>query len=539
MKNMKSILILIISILFISSCEIDLDRVPESNLSDAAFWKNDRNFKEACNRFYMYVDGPNEIVLDDVRSDYAVGTTPNSVSEGTRVTPSTSDDWDKPYKIIFWANKILEKSEDVDISKINQWRGEAKFWRAYAYFNLLSKYGGVPLVLKTLDIDDDELYGGRAERAEVVQQIYDDLDFAAENLPTFTELGETDYGRASRSAALAFKARVALYEGTRQKFHGYGTPAEHLNIAIVASQTVMQEGEHNLYSKKDFYYLFQMDGEGFANKENILPAIYGEGPDNSIRSHGIMGLVFNGHNQATRTMVEQFLCTDGLPFDKSPLAVTPEEEPTPWYFFRNKDPRLQATIMLEGEPCDIRGFLYYWDSPEVKTKYAYKKYDIVTEFYTSTYVDIMILRYAEVLLSYAEAKFEKDGSISDADLNKSINLLRDRVSMPHLTNAFVAAHGLDMRNEIRRERAVELATEGFRYNDIIRWKIAEEVLPERIIGAYYFPDVYLQSTVTEDNFILVESSEHRYFNSERDYLYPIPTREIALSNGTIIQNPNW
>lgn len=132
-----------------------------------------------------------------------------------------------------------------------------------------------------------------------------------------------------------------------------------------------------------------------------------------------------------------------------------------------------------------------------------------------------------------------NGSITDADLDKSINLLRDRVAMPHLTNQFVTDNDLDMHTEIRRERNVELAQEGFRYDDINRWKIAEEVLPKAMKGAKYFPEFGGGWNISDDGYLEVQRANTRFFNPQRDYLYPIPTKDIALSGGTITQNPNW
>lgn len=536
MKNIKLILIILPAFL-LGSCELGLDRLPESNLSDASFWTTDDNFKQACNRLYTFV-GINNIRYEDNKSDFAFGTVPNAVSSGSGVAPATSVDWNTPYQMIFTANNIIEKAEEVDFAGVNRWIGEAKFWRAYAYFLLVSKFGDVPLILKTLDINSPELTEPRAERAKVIEQIYNDLDFAAENLPAFGALGTADYGRTSKSAALAFKARVALYEGTHQKFHSYGQPASHLSIAVAAAEAVMAQG-HALYTAKPYYNLFQMDGEGPANKENILSIIYGQNVGNSIKFHNIGRELENGNCNVTRPMVELCLCTDGLPFNKSPLAEVPEIDPLS--IFKNKDPRMDASLFKKGDAYGNPSIFPLVAPTSIITFFAGRKYSIVADWSASkSYVDYALIRYAEVLLIYAEAKFELNGSISDDELNKSINLLRTRVSMPLLTNAFVTGNGLDMRTEIRRERGVELAQEGFRYNDIIRWKIAEVVLPKEVVGATNFPLIYPKNVkVSSDGYVLAQTAATRTFNPARDYLYPIPTREIALSGGHIIQNSNW
>lgn len=525
---------------FISSCELDL--YPESNLSDAAFWNSDQNFEQACNRLYTFLGaagGPQVFLYryDDNRSDFAIGKGADEVSSGSRVAPATSSDWSIPYQLIFTANNIIEKTEKVDFDT-DRWKAEAKFFRAYAYYELVIRYGGVPLILRVLDIDAPEFEEGRTDKETVIEQIYEDLDYAADNLPNFIELGENQYGRVSRSAALALKSRVALYFGTHQKYHKWGQPNQHLSISISSAEAVMNEG-HELFTEKPYYYLFQYDGEGFANKENIFALIYGENLSNSIRSHNIGRQLENGFSNVSRYMVDLYLCTDGLPFDKSPLAEYPEVDHLS--IFKNKDPRMDASIFKEGDPFGNPSTYNQLTTSYCITFFAGRKYSIVADWSSGqSYVDYAVIRYAEVLLNYSEAKFELNGSISDDELDKSINLLRDRVGMPKLTNDFVIANGLDMLTEIRRERSVELAQEGFRYNDIIRWKIAEEVLPKAIIGATFFPELYREGlNVTEDGYIQAQSAATRQFDVSKDYLYPIPINEISLSGGKITQNPNW
>ncbi len=165
----------------------------------------------------------------------------------------------------------------------------------------------------------------------------------------------------------------------------------------------------------------------------------------------------------------------------------------------------------------------------------------------SAITDKALIRYAEVLLIYAEAKFELTESISDADLNNTVNALRTRAgATAKLTNAFVSANGLSMREEIRRERTVELSLEGFRYDDLIRWKTAAQVLPQALIGAKFTNTTEWVGTnpstlsLNSDGVIVVENAARRAgFDQNRDYLYPIPLNEITLSNGNIKQNAGW
>jgi hypothetical protein len=151
-----------------------------------------------------------------------------------------------------------------------------------------------------------------------------------------------------------------------------------------------------------------------------------------------------------------------------------------------------------------------------------------------------LIRYAEVLLIYAESKFELDDAITDADLNLTINRLRKRGGVAPLTNDFAKTNGLSVRDEIRRERRVELAQEGFRYWDLIRWKTAEIELPKPVLGNFFFKEfgTTVKVNLTKDNFIITQDASFRKFNPARDYLWPLPINEIAL-NPSMKQNPGW
>jgi hypothetical protein len=174
-------------------------------------------------------------------------------------------------------------------------------------------------------------------------------------------------------------------------------------------------------------------------------------------------------------------------------------------------------------------------------------------------VDKMIIRYAEILISYAEALYELNGSITDQQLNQTVNAVRARSGFEaKLTNDFAKQNGLNILDEIRRERLVEFIDEGLRYNDIIRWKIAEKVLPVTMLGLKYNEDDTsaqredLQSRLTTDggmykgqkvcdqaDIYVIEEAGTRSFDTSRDYYYPIPTYEIATSEGNVVQNPGW
>ncbi len=552
MKKIKqlSIYILTAALLF-SGCK-KIDRLPETEIPDAAFWNTENDLMNAANRLYQELDGD----WTDNRADDAVGTAPNAVSTGNRSVPNTSGDWNDRYDEIFTANNILEKGLKAKVTDAvrNRYFGEARFFRAYAYFKLLKIYGDVPLLLKTLLVNSPELYMARTPRAQVIQQIYDDLDFAAQWLPKRADLLAVQWGRVTKSSALALKARAALYEGTRGKFHGnVANWQDHLNVAITAATAVMAEG-HTLFA--NYGNLFIQAGEGQANTENIFVKVYGVSNANLLLGHNHSRGLENGQLAPTRNLLRQYLYSDGLPAfnvdgttpsaTRSASFVIEANETSYNTILDNRDPRVGFSYFRAGDVA-YQGPWVPKTSLGIRTAIAPKKAfnTIDQNIVNAATVDRILIRYAEVLLTLAEAKFELNGSISDADLNLTVNALRTRVGFaPKLTNAFVTTNNLSMREEIRRERSVELALEGFRYDDLIRWKTAETVLPKDLLGAKFIAAEWVGTNqnslaLTADNILRVEADSTRTFRIDRDYLYPVPLNEIALSKGNVIQNLNW
>jgi hypothetical protein len=539
-----------IAAMLFSSCKID--RTPETTFSDADFWNTETDLMNACNRLYQQLPGD----WIDNRADDAVNTAPNSVSTGNRSAPTTSADWNDRYNEIFTANNILEKAGKAQVSDAirNRYYAEARFFRAYAYYKLVKIYGDVPLLLKTLLVNSPELTMGRTPRADVVKQVYDDLDFAAQWLPRRVDLPAAQWGRVTKSTAWALKARMGLYEGTRGKFHGtLANWQDHLNVAITAATNVMGEG-HTLFP--NYNGLFIQAGEGQANSENIFVKIYGVSNANLLLGHNQSRNLENGQLAPTRNLLREYLYSDGLPAfnvdgttasaTRSPLFVAEASEPSYNTILDNRDPRVAMSYFRAGDVA-YQGPWIPKTSLGIRTAIAPKKmFNTIDQgIVNAATVDRILIRYAEVLLIYAEAKFELNGSISDADLNLTVNALRTRVGFAaKLTNAFVTANNLSMREEIRRERTVELALEGFRYDDLIRWKTAETVLPQTLLGAKFITAEWVGTSqsslnLNSDNVLIVEPASTRSFKTNRDYLYPVPINEIALSNGNVVQYPNW
>ena len=544
--------IIVSGILILFSCE--LNRLPETDLSDAGFWKNANDFEQGVNYLYtLYLPSAgattNYPLATDQMSDNAMGLDLNEISNGSFLPDANFGPWDGDYTLIRNANNILEKAEASGELKetLTQYIAEARFFRAWGYFELVSRYGDVPLITKTLDINDPELYAARTPRSEVIEFIYDDLDYAADNLPDKSESLDNDaYGRITSGAAMAFKSRVALREGTWIKFHGAGGNANtHLNIAMESALDVMQSGTYSLFNDfgtDSYEMLFKNPGQGPDNDEAIMVNRFDVDFDNNIASSQYTQQLTRGFYAPTRSLVDAYLCTDGLPIDQSPLyqgQVNANSE------FIDRDPRLDAIIVQKGEQYLLEAASTdyapdpYQPTIASATGYRVEKYVDVNGYF----LDHIIMRYGEVLLNYAEAVYELNDAISDADLDLSINLLRDRVGMPDLTNAFVTGNGLNMRDEIRRERRIELAMEGARYDDLLRWKIAETELPKALEGVRFFNAEYVNTDVTSlvlttDSVLVGEAASQRSFDPSKQYLWPIPLNQISI-NQNLEQNPNW
>jgi len=538
------ILLLFNGLILLSACSKQLDKVPETALSDAAFWKTSNDLRDACNNLYTFLP----TITDNNDADWSddgYGTAPSSISDGSRLAPVTSSDWANNYTLIRRCNTILEKSSQIkdDSEQVNRYCGESRFFRAWAYFELVKRFGDVPLILRTFDVDDSLTNAFRTDRETVLDSAYVDLDFAINHLPKASALPQAEYGRITKGAALALKARIGLFEGTWDKFRQLKNVETHLNIAVNASEQIINSGEYTLFiytpdPDSSYFYLFQNAGDGPENKENMLVRLYGENVNNSIASHNYVRSIWGGSVTPTRSLMDAYGYTDGLPEGKSPYEIP---QTSTLSEFQHRDPRMGMTVFSKKD-WFINSF-YTPTFENTVTGYKSRKYFVSADWtINKSYVDNIIIRYAEVLLIYAEAKYELNDQISDEDLNRSINTIRSRVNMPPLTNAFIIANGLNIRNEIRRERRIELALEGeHRYWDLMRWKTAEIELPQSVLGAKYFPDEQTGITnpqLTADGFVIAQDKSKRNFDPDKDYLWPLPTQDLGL-DPNLTQNPKW
>ena len=536
----------------------DLNLGPKDQLSDASFWKTPDQFRLAANNFYFALRGPNYIELN---SDIATGSGSSeersellTMSNGSYLPPANTDLWTNSYRGIRSTNYLLSKATESGLgSQIDRWVGEALFFRAYHYWNLVNAYGGVPLITTVLDVSSPEVYTPRATQQEIIDFIITDLDNAIPKLLKQSELSAEEMGRVTQGAALALKARAALYQGTWLKYHAEGSPTAMLADAIAAAEQLIASNQYRVFTDSgalSYKHLFILGGDD--SREVILARRYyaGRATHNWTRE-----LWFN-YMIPTKKLADMYLATDGLPITSSPLfkgydSLTSE--------FQNRDPRMAMTFVVPGSDVFKESgfkpeFPGFKGSSATRTGYMLRKFldETVDATQFAGQYDFKEFRYGEVLLILAEAVFERDGAISDADLNRTINLLRARAGMPdttNLTNGFVTAHGLDMLTEIRRERAVELAFEGFRRDDLRRWKTAETEMPQALRGVKFVGTEYQQRDtsvhagvdiqVDAGGFVVAEAAAVRQFIVPKHYLDPIPLQQIQLSKGTLTQNPGW
>lgn len=539
MKKWSIIIVVLMSVLM--ACNDDyLQRIPEDALSDQNFWKSAEDIKMYANQFYSYLNG-REIYKEDNNSDNQGPSTPDAYLFGHTSVPATGGGWGKnDWANIRSCNFALVRIEDLQKTKdVLRYESEIRFFKAFFYFQKLQLFGDVPWLERDLNTNSEELFAKRDPRKTVVENIIKELDFAIDNLPE----GVSDY-RINKWAACALKAEVCLYEGTFRKYHDLGDYEQFLREAVSAAELVMDSGLFSIYntgnSDSDYFDLFvQQDLTGNVEGIMIQPFI------KDILMHNEVRWLDEQQSGFTKDFVESFLCTDGLPINLSPEYLGDAN----WGDeFQNRDPRLSQLVYNSDRPyrIDAQGVVEYrTDLPEFLPGRWYTGYMIIKRFSPlesdrakeQCTLDKFIYRYAKVLLDYAEAKAELGECTQDV-LDKTINRLRDRVDMPHLTVdvGFVDPGWPDWEvpvspliNEIRRERRIELAADGFRWNDLCRWKAGKLLENPKTYRGARNPD-------TGDYFVLYPGLERKW--DDKLYLHPIPIEELTL-NTNLTQNPGW
>lgn len=627
-------LTILISALFLSGCQDYLNQDPQDSVTEAIYFKTATQFATASNYFYTRLGFESEGdqgTTGDVTSDLSgnLGTMTQTYGQGSTLTATSDLIWKNNYSNMRAVNQLIEKAAlySGNQSEIAAPLATAYFFRAWHHYNLLKRFGGVTIVTSSLDVNSEEVNSKRNSRYEVASQILKDLDVAIAGLPAATTLAAAQQGKLSKEAAKSFKARVLLYEATWDKYVGTKTdgdgttvgagsvkPADYPSVQAMLTEAktlsldVMTSGAFELWDKRStacgerhLFYLYNLEDAGSNpagltkadNKEFIFQTVY----DFTIRQ--IRKNLSHSHAVCpSRKMMDMYLCSDGLPVQHSAVFQgysTMKSE------FQNRDLRLKGLVREPlkqywgyGSNTNGGGAQYtktfatsginfdYTYVPQLTSLSTGRDIGYQGDKFTSEHrlrenltesYNYPLIRLAEVMLIYAEATCELgNGSISDADLNISINKIRARAGVANLTNALIAPFAsLNMLGEIRRERAIELEGENFRFDDLKRWGIAAEELNKNVSVCYIAgteyatamnpknptAKIYLASAFasyglttseqasstyagiasTKAGALIIDPAANHTF-SIKNYVDNIPTDEIKL-NPNLLQNPGW
>jgi hypothetical protein len=591
---MKKYIILFFATAVLWGCSDEfLNRFPLDEISNETFWNTENDLAVYNNSLYHLasVDENNVPIMmghddgfesqkfgiwyidefsDNIAPRHSRHTNFQRIRAGKENVPSSpngDNQWFgyKGWNFVRAINVGLENYSKAKIAQadIDKYAGEARLFRGWFYADKVQKFGDAPWVDRELNVDSEELFAERTPREEVMNNVLADLNFACEKLPANWNDGNSP-GRLNRWAALLVKSRVCLFEGTWRKYHGGSNANMWLEEAAKAAKEIMDNGPYTLYSTGDPLHDYNAIHRKTDDLTGVPEVMYWIKYQLGVRTNHVMNYHRSYNGGATKSMVEDYLCTDGLPITLSPLykgdAVIED-------VFENRDPRLRQTIL---HPDDV---MYYGFGNNDTRPYPrivgmaggqtsetgyhiIKVYDNATAYatYNVSNTPAITLRYGEVLLNYAEARAEL-GTITQDDLDKTINLLRDRVAMPHLDMNSVPVDPRYVNDgvsplivEIRRERRVELFMEGFRYDDLRRWKQGKKLeIPSYGIRwddaakARYPNSNIRSSTVNGIPYIDVYQGTdwaNPVFDESKHYLWPIPLSDLA-QNPNIKQNPGW
>ena len=491
----------------LTGCDDLLDKSPLSQISEEDYFKTETDLQLFSNSFYS--DLLNKSPYDDQSDVYVQQELSDEMLGGTnRIVPPSGGGW--TWTTLRDINTLLGHVDHCeDEAAVVKYSALARFFRAYFYFDKVKRFGDVPWYDTELFSDDESLYKARDSRELVMTHMLADIDYAIDNLPAKAEESSSPF-RVNRSAALALKARFCLYEGTYRKYHALSLEGNdysyYLEQAARAAEELIDGGEYQLYStghpEEDYLTLFASED---ANPDEYILAIkfdYGMSIYHNATAHTLVPT--QGRPGLTRKMVNLYLMKDGTRFtDRAGWETMPFLEEV-----QDRDPRLAQSIRTPGYHRIGETELLAPDLSVSVTGYQPIKF--VQEPTASggqvdrndrSTCDLPAFRYGEVLLNFAEAKAEL-GTLTQADLDKSVNKIRERAGMPALELAAANAnpdpymtsdeYGFSNVNganqgvilEIRRERAVELMQEGFRWDDLVRWA-AGPCIDQSIEGMYF------------------------------------------------------
>ncbi|MBL7736687.1 MAG: RagB/SusD family nutrient uptake outer membrane protein [Chitinophagaceae bacterium] len=570
MNTVKYILFIFLTGSLFTACQKDfLNRYPLDQVTEPVFFKSANDLKIYVNQYYdrsnFPISGNN---AGDLEADvYILETSVNQRLQGTRTAFNNAPSLN--YAGVRSTNYFIEnyyKCEE-DFGKYKQYVGEAFFFRAFFYFNLLKSFGGVPWVDKVLGTSSPELYTARSPRNVIADHIIQDLDSAA----LYLTADKTDgASRINRWIALLMQSRVALYEGSWEKYHqgtAFGVasadPAKYFTKAASAASEIMGSGLYDIYATgnpgNDYFDLFGLRDYStnkevmFWTKMNLALNIHSHSKLYRFETPQGYGM--------TKGLADSYLCSDGKPIAGNALFQGYDNILTET---TNRDPRFSQTVFTPDVAWKINtnGTTQYWQEAydllysngtfSPATGYVRRKdYNPIMAYHHLNFEETPSIqyRYAEVLLNYVEARAEL-GQVTQGDIDLTIKKLRDRVGMPNLDMNNIATDPnwefpalSPLINEIRRERKVELVLENLRWPDIARWAAADElIVGKRPMGAKASQFAITPNFPTDANgFIDVFKNalpDGYGFKLDRDYLDPLPQSQLIL-NENLTQNPGW
>lgn len=584
--NILSAGLLLATAVSFSSCDDFLTRDPQDTVTDVpSFWNNEENLRTSFLDYYTYFfpgyrSGWNR--ADNFAETNVADWTDDNAQEVatlfTKVAPTTdADNWD--FEKIRNMNLLLSRIQSSSLGEEakNHWSGVARLFRAMEYAKLVQKFGDVPYYDAVVgSTDNEQLYRARDPRTTVMDKVNEDLAFACANI----RVNDGTKGlTVNRAVAQGFASRIMLFEGTWQKYHANNTAkaAEYLKAAKDYAAALMQT---NAYSIAPSYKSLTTSEDLAGNPEIIMYRSYVE----NVVMHSLMSFQNTEHEKSSpsRSFIDAFLTKNGLPIHQAGNTDYKGKEYAKE--IQNRDPRLadnideESGLRLNGVAAVYAASGYY------ANRYVNK--DLINKpggMSSTNTTDAPVMKLNEVMLNYIEAAAELaelgQYTLTQADFDKTINAIRDRQStqMPHLTLAGNAlkVNGVEINDpdrdatvkpiiwEIRRERRVELAYEGLRFNDLRRWgklEYADMTKNKKLnMGAWINKADYPENaealakiTLCDENGKIVTDNEGYIMPitevakmrvmADKDYLYPIPVDQITMYENhgfKLTQNPGW
>ena len=567
------------ALLMTLSCDKILNLAPQDAVSVPTYFKNETDMELYSNQFYPNVFPGGDGIIKEV-GDNMIWTPLAEEVSCTRIVPQNGGGWN--FTTLRKINFLLEHVDNCpDKAVVRKYTGVARFFRAVWYSNMMKRFGEVPWIDHVLSSNDPDLMRPRDSRDFLMDKILEDIDYSIEVFKK--DNSQKSAYRVTWYTAQAYKSRICLFEGTFRKYHGLEGWEKYLQEAVSAGEALMQKSNtYGLYTSGNQPYRDLFTSEDAKTAEVILARDYDR---TASLSNGVLNTVNTpgqGRVGFTRRFVNLYLCSDGSRFTDKPGWKTMEfvDEVV------GRDPRLAQTIRtsngLNFTNC-ITGYqpLKYVSDADLNST-------------AQSFNDLPLMRMAEVYLNVAEAKAEL-GTLTQDDLDKTVNKIRSRAKMPPLymdwananpdpyldneATGYVNVSGVNkgVILEIRRERTIELVMESQnRYWDLIRWKEGHCInsdfegiyIPASQMGKAYdvngdskpdicayiggkpsisdnvsFYDVGKDYKVSEETYgrllFFQGAGTKREWNEDRDYFYPIPRDEINLTNGAITQNNGW